>query len=111
MSSPIRIGVIGGSGVYNIEQLQDVEEVVVETPFGAPSDAYIVLRLGEISAQPLDRVMAEYDFCRKKGWDAVAKRLGIGTGCGEYRKLKAGEDLYGANHGKGKAKDNGQRTE
>ncbi len=42
MSSPIRIGVIGGSGVYHIEQLQDVEEVALETPFGAPSDAYIV---------------------------------------------------------------------
>jgi 5'-methylthioadenosine phosphorylase len=42
MSTPIRIGVIGGSGVYAIEQLQDVGEVTVETPFGAPSDAYIV---------------------------------------------------------------------
>ena len=42
MSNPIRIGVIGGSGVYQIEHLQDVEEVRLETPFGAPSDAYIV---------------------------------------------------------------------
>lgn len=46
MTSPIRIGVIGGSGVYNIEQLQDVEEIAVETPFGAPSDSYIVGTLG-----------------------------------------------------------------
>jgi 5'-methylthioadenosine phosphorylase len=46
MSTPIRIGVIGGSGVYAIEQLQDVEEVTVATPFGAPSDAYIVGTLG-----------------------------------------------------------------
>jgi 5'-methylthioadenosine phosphorylase len=42
MSTPIRIGVIGGSGVYQIEHLQDIEEVWLETPFGAPSDAYIV---------------------------------------------------------------------
>jgi 5'-methylthioadenosine phosphorylase len=42
MTSPIRIGVIGGSGVYHIEQLTDIEEVRVDTPFGAPSDAYIV---------------------------------------------------------------------
>jgi 5'-methylthioadenosine phosphorylase len=42
MSTPIRIGVVGGSGIYAIEQLQNVEEVTVETPFGAPSDAYIV---------------------------------------------------------------------
>ena len=46
MSSPIRIGVIGGSGVYNIEQLENVEEVHVETPFGEPSDAYITGTLG-----------------------------------------------------------------
>ena len=46
MSSPVRIGVIGGSGVYNVEQLQDVEEVTVDTPFGAPSDAYIVGTMG-----------------------------------------------------------------
>jgi 5'-methylthioadenosine phosphorylase len=42
MTSPIRIGVIGGSGVYHIEHLTDIEEVRVETPFGEPSDAYIV---------------------------------------------------------------------
>lgn len=38
----IRIGVIGGSGVYDMAQLQDRREVNLETPFGAPSDAYIV---------------------------------------------------------------------
>jgi 5'-methylthioadenosine phosphorylase len=40
MKQPV-IGVIGGSGLYEIEGLTDVREVVVETPFGAPSDAYI----------------------------------------------------------------------
>jgi len=35
------IGVIGGSGLYEIEGLTDLEEVRVETPFGEPSDAYI----------------------------------------------------------------------
>ena len=41
MTNPIRFGVIGGSGVYQMEALTDVEEIVLETPFGAPSDAYI----------------------------------------------------------------------
>lgn len=36
------IGVIGGSGLYEMEGLEGVEERRVETPFGAPSDAYIV---------------------------------------------------------------------
>jgi 5'-methylthioadenosine phosphorylase len=37
-----RIGVIGGSGVYEMEGLTDVEEVKVETPFGEPSDLIVI---------------------------------------------------------------------
>jgi 5'-methylthioadenosine phosphorylase len=37
-----RIGIIGGSGLYQMPELKDVEEVKVETPFGSPSDAFIV---------------------------------------------------------------------
>lgn len=51
-SEPIRIGVIGGSGVYAIEQLQDIAEVTLKTPFGAPSDAYIVGTLESQHASP-----------------------------------------------------------
>jgi 5'-methylthioadenosine phosphorylase len=40
MSQPA-IGVIGGSGLYEIEGLTEVQEVRLETPFGTPSDAYI----------------------------------------------------------------------
>jgi 5'-methylthioadenosine phosphorylase len=36
------IGIIGGSGLYQMEALQKVEEVQIETPFGDPSDALIV---------------------------------------------------------------------
>lgn len=46
----IRIGVIGGSGVYQMEQLSDVREVRLDTPFGPPSDAYIV---GQIDGIPV----------------------------------------------------------
>lgn len=42
MTEPIRFGVIGGSGVYQMEALQNVEELTLETPFGAPSDSYMV---------------------------------------------------------------------
>ena len=42
MAERIRFGVIGGSGVYQMEALQDVEEVRLETPFGPPSDSYMV---------------------------------------------------------------------
>ena len=35
------IGIIGGSGLYQMEQLRDVTEQKIETPFGSPSDALI----------------------------------------------------------------------
>lgn len=37
-----KIGVIGGSGLYEMEGLTDVEELKINTPFGQPSDAIIV---------------------------------------------------------------------
>jgi len=40
--SPIRIGIIGGSGLYQMEGLSNVEERNVSTPFGEPSDALII---------------------------------------------------------------------
>ena len=36
-----KIGIIGGSGLNNIEGLKDVKGVEVETPFGKPSDKFI----------------------------------------------------------------------
>lgn len=35
------IGVIGGSGLYEIDGLSEVEEIAVDTPFGPPSDAIV----------------------------------------------------------------------
>lgn len=35
------IGVIGGSGLYDIEGISKIEEITVETPFGPPSDAIL----------------------------------------------------------------------
>ncbi|OKH17229.1 S-methyl-5'-thioadenosine phosphorylase [[Limnothrix rosea] IAM M-220] len=37
----IKIGIIGGSGLYKMEALQDVEEIAIETPFGDPSDKFV----------------------------------------------------------------------
>jgi 5'-methylthioadenosine phosphorylase len=39
------VGVIGGSGLYQIEGIENVKEQIVKTPFGDPSDAFIT---GEI---------------------------------------------------------------
>ena len=45
MAQPV-IGVIGGSGLYEIEGLNDVRDVKLETPFGTPSDSYVTGILG-----------------------------------------------------------------
>lgn len=37
-----RIGIIGGSGLYKMEALKDIEEIHIDTPFGSPSDAVIL---------------------------------------------------------------------
>jgi 5'-methylthioadenosine phosphorylase len=44
------LGVIGGSGVYDLPGLEDVREMRVETPWGEPSD---VLRAGRIGRTPV----------------------------------------------------------
>ena len=51
----VKIGVIGGSGLYDIETLTNVERVNLETPFGAPSDEYILGTLGGVRVAFLPR--------------------------------------------------------
>jgi 5'-methylthioadenosine phosphorylase len=55
MSVRETIGVIGGSGLYEIGGLADVRSVRVETPFGSPSDELVVGRLGECALVFLPR--------------------------------------------------------
>ena len=40
-----KIGIIGGSGLYKMDALQDVREIILSTPFGDPSDALILGKL------------------------------------------------------------------
>jgi len=44
----VSIGVIGGSGLYEMEGLTDVQSVSLETPFGAPSDEFITGELNGV---------------------------------------------------------------
>jgi 5'-methylthioadenosine phosphorylase len=38
----VKLGIIGGSGLYQMDGLKDVKEVVMKTPFGNPSDAIVI---------------------------------------------------------------------
>ena len=72
-----------------------------------PADAYIALRLGEMSRQPVDHVIRQYQA--GKGWGAVAKSLGIKPGSKEFHALKQGQDLYADRSAKGKARGKGKK--
>ncbi|MFH1123247.1 MAG: hypothetical protein V1758_06245 [Pseudomonadota bacterium] len=75
-----------------------------------PADAYIALRLGEISKQPTDRIIKEYKSGKGSGWGVMAKNLGIKPGSKEFHALKNGQDLYKTqDQGTGKTKGKGKK--
>ena len=51
----VNIGIIGGSGLYQMPELENVREIPVETPFGKPSDAFIVGELDGVTVAFLPR--------------------------------------------------------
>lgn len=55
VAEPVRVGVIGGSGLYDIPGIEDVEEMKVKTPFGDPSDRIVVGRLAGVRCAFLPR--------------------------------------------------------
>jgi len=50
-----KVGIIGGSGLYQIDTLKDIKEVAVDTPFGDPSDNFIIGNLNGVEAAFLAR--------------------------------------------------------
>ncbi|MEM7716806.1 MAG: S-methyl-5'-thioadenosine phosphorylase [Cyanobacteria bacterium P01_A01_bin.68] len=50
-----QIGVIGGSGLYNMDALKDIEEIELKTPFGEPSDSLIIGKLEDTTVAFLPR--------------------------------------------------------
>lgn len=61
---------------------------------GAPADAYMVLRLAELSGRPPEYVLRQYQGKKSKGWGALAQDLGIKPGSREFKALKGGHDMY-----------------
>ena len=52
---PVKIGVIGGSGVYEIEGVEVIDEVKIKTPFGDPSDSIVIGKIDGILCAFLPR--------------------------------------------------------
>ncbi len=77
-----RIGIIGGSGLYEMEELKIVEKVKLETPFGDPSDEFV---LGQLSGREVvflarhgrgHRILPSEINYRANIWGM--KKLGVG---------------------------------
>jgi len=50
-----KVGIIGGSGLYQIDALKNINEITMETPFGEPSDSFIIGNLGGVEVAFLAR--------------------------------------------------------
>ncbi len=55
MDLQARVGVIGGTGLYEMEGLSNVREVVIDTPYGRPSDAFTLGEIDDVSVAFLPR--------------------------------------------------------
>ena len=102
MQTKTMIGVIGGSGLYQIDGLEGASWVKVKTPWGAPSDEVLVGRLDGIPMAFLPRhgrghVHSPTDVPYRANIDAM-KRLGVTdlisvSACGSFREAYAPGDF------------------
>jgi 5'-methylthioadenosine phosphorylase len=89
------VGIIGGSGVYNLEALTDLREETVATPWGAPSDSLRLGRIGGTEAVFLARHgrghrLSPSGINYRANIDAL-KRVGVTdiislSACGSFRR-------------------------
>jgi len=95
---PPRVGLIGGSGLYDLPGLATTSEVRIETPFGEPSDSYFVGELGGVPVAFLARhgrkhrlLPSEINFranvwgFKKLGCDALVSASACGSMKESYR--------------------------
>ena len=97
-----KIGIIGGSGIYDMAGLQDPEWVSVDSPWGAPSDAILTGRLDGVAMAFLPRhgrghVHSPTTVPYRANIDAL-KRLGVTdvisvSACGSFREEMAPGDF------------------
>jgi len=113
-------GYYDGSRRDEMDRL-DLELSIILKSVGAPADAYMVLRLSELSGRSHEDVLRYYQANKHKGWGVIAKDLGVKPGSSEFKALKGGHDMrdfddsrddrrddrdrdqdHGKEHGKGK---------
>ena len=89
-------------------KIGDAKVKAVISDMGNGADAYMVMRLGEMSGHNVEYVAKRYKANKGKGWGVLARSLGIKPGSRAFKALKGGHDLNGANPGsRGKGKNKG----
>jgi 5'-methylthioadenosine phosphorylase len=61
-----KVGIIGGSGLYNIEGLEKKDSVAIGTPFGPTSDKFLLGSLGGVEVVFLPRHGHGHTICPSK---------------------------------------------
>jgi 5'-methylthioadenosine phosphorylase len=97
MMNKARVGVIGGSGVYDMDGLEDRREVKVATPWGDPSDVFVLGRIGATEVAFLPRhgrghrytptevpYLANIYALRSMGVQHLLSVSAVGSLCEEY---------------------------
>ena len=97
MTNKARVGVIGGSGVYDMDGLEDRREVAIETPWGDPSDHFVLGRIGATEVAFLPRhgrghrftptevpYLANIYALRSMGVQHLLSVSAVGSLCEEY---------------------------
>ena len=74
--------------------LSSAQTMAVIRSCDSPADAYIILRLSEISGKPESSVSDEYRRYKDKGWGYMASSLGIKPGSDDFQDLQLDHDLH-----------------
>jgi hypothetical protein len=67
----------------------NVEAIMRSVP--RPSDAFMVLHVGQVTNTPPERALQTYQANKGKGWGVIAQRMGIKPGSAEFHALKRGD--------------------
>lgn len=82
----------------SLHQRFDVGDAIISSvvkSVAKPADAYMILKLAEMSGLTHSAVLKNYEINKNKGWGAMAQSLGIKPGSSEFKALKAGHDIEG----------------
>lgn len=76
-----------------------------------PADAFMALKISNLTNKPLTTVVDEYKANKGKGWGVIAHRLGIKPGSAEFHALKQGtaDEVAGIKDRKRKEKEKGEK--